>query len=197
MAEPTDIQTRTSIAAHAALLAQIDEELVVFVEVVSRAVVETLEHDGKLLIAGNGGSAADAQHMAAEFTGRFSINRPALPALALTTDSSALTAIGNDFGFAEVFARQVEALGRPGDALILISTSGNSENILQAARIAAARGIKVFGLGGRDGGRLRDLVATMFVVPHKDTARIQEVHLLVEHLICETVEQILFYGAGD
>lgn len=197
MGENPLIRTRASIATHSGLLQQIEGELVTFVSNVSRAIVDTFEKGGTLLLAGNGGSAADAQHMAAEFTGRFTINRPALPALALTTDSSALTAIGNDFGFSAVFARQLEALAKPTDLLLVMSTSGNSENILQAARAARELGIKTYGLSGRDGGRLRELVDGILVVGHKDTARIQEVHLLAEHLICEAVEQILFYGADS
>jgi D-sedoheptulose 7-phosphate isomerase len=147
-----------------------------------------LSGGGRVLICGNGGSAADAQHFAAELSGRFVTERHALAGIALTTDSSALTAIGNDYGFDRVFARQLEALGRPGDLFVGISTSGNSENVIQAVKVAHAAGIKTLGLLGRDGGKLKDMTDDCLVVPSDVTARIQEVHIMVIHFWCEVVD---------
>ena len=143
----------------------------------------------KILIAGNGGSAADAQHFAAELVGRFQVNRRALPCIALTTDTSNLTAIGNDFGFREVFARQVEALGREGDAFIGISTSGNSENIISAVEEAKRQNMATIGLLGRDGGKLADMVDHAVIVPHDVTARIQEAHIFILHYWADCIER--------
>lgn len=143
---------------------------------------------GRILICGNGGSAADAQHFAAEFTGRFEKERRAYPAIALTTDSSALTAIGNDYGFENVFARQLEALGHPGDVLIAISTSGESQNVVRAVEAARANGISVIGLLGRDGGRIAKMVDLALIVPSARIARIQEAHILMLHILCELIE---------
>jgi D-sedoheptulose 7-phosphate isomerase len=143
---------------------------------------------GKLLICGNGGSAADAQHLAAELTGRFEAERRAYPAIALTTDSSALTAIGNDYGFESVFSRQVEALANPGDVLMVISTSGNSANLLTATASAQERGTRVIGLLGRDGGELRRRVDLPLVVGVPRTARIQEAHILILHMLCTLLD---------
>jgi D-sedoheptulose 7-phosphate isomerase len=150
-----------------------------------------LRAGGTLLFAGNGGSAADAQHVAAEYVVRFQTSRPALRALALTTDTSLLTACANDLGFDEIFARQVEALSRPGDVLVLHSTSGESPNVVRAAQAAKARGVAVVAFLGKGGGTLRDLADLALVVPTDDTARIQELHLALEHLICEAVEERL------
>ncbi|MBF0155461.1 MAG: D-sedoheptulose 7-phosphate isomerase [Magnetococcales bacterium] len=147
-----------------------------------------IRNGGKILWMGNGGSAADSQHLAAEFVGRFSRERRALASIALTTDTSILTAVGNDYGYEAIFARQVEALARPGDVVVGISTSGNSPNVLVA--LAAARQLGVFTLGfsGRDGGRLREAVDLCLTVPVKITARIQEGHILMGHLLCDWVE---------
>lgn len=150
-----------------------------------------VQKNGKLMFCGNGGSAADSQHLAAEFTGRFIKDRKPLPGLALSTDSSALTCIGNDYGFIDVFLRQVQALGREGDCLIGISTSGNSENIVRAFVAAKELGIKTIGLLGRDGGKLASLSDVAIVVPSDVTARIQEAHILIGHTICGGVEQAL------
>ncbi len=147
---------------------------------------------GKILLFGNGGSAADAQHIAAEFVGRFIRERIPLPAIALTTDTSILTAIANDYGFEQVFARQVEALGKPGDVAIAISTSGNSPNVLEGVRAANAQGLTSVGLAGGDGGRLAGIVDVSIVVPSTNTARIQECHITIGHLFCEIVERLLF-----
>ncbi len=144
---------------------------------------------GRLLVCGNGGSAADAQHIVAELVGRFARERRACAALALTVNASTLTAVANDYGFDEVFARQVEGLGRPGDVLLVISTSGNSPNCLRAAECARAGGLRVHGFLGRDGGRLRGLVDSALVAPAVDTPRIQEIHIMMGHLLCELLEQ--------
>lgn len=154
-------------------------------------VVATLSQGGKLMLCGNGGSAADSQHIAAELTGRFLKDRPPLAAMALSTDTSALTCIANDYGFNEVFSRQVTSLGRKGDCLIAISTSGNSRNVLRAAEAARAAGIRVIGLLGRDGGALRALCDIAIVVPSPTTARIQEAHIFIGHTLCAMVEEAL------
>ena len=160
----------------------------VVAEVAAR-IVASISAGGTVLICGNGGSAAESQHIAAEFTGRFLVNRRPLPALALTTDTSALTAIGNDYGFDLVFARQVEALGRRGDVLIGISTSGASANVVAAVEVARARGIVTVAVTGGDGGALGRLADVHVNVPLASTPRVQEVQLSVLHVICELVEQ--------
>lgn len=149
---------------------------------------ERLRRGCRILVCGNGGSAADAQHLAAELSGRYLKERRALAGIALTTDTSALTAIGNDYGFDQVFSRQVEALGRPGDLLIGISTSGNSPNVIRAVTSAKELGMRTLGLLGRDGGQLRTLVDDALVVPSPVTARIQEVHQMVYHFWCEALD---------
>ncbi len=155
-------------------------------------VSKALQSGGKLLLCGNGGSAADCQHIAAELTGRFSgLSRQALPAVALTTDSSALTAIANDFGYDYVFSRQVEALGRSGDVLLCISTSGRSPSILHAARAGKALGLTVLGLTGPGGGPLGEVVDLCICVPGATTDRIQELHITVGHIVCSLVEQAM------
>jgi D-sedoheptulose 7-phosphate isomerase len=151
----------------------------------------TLRNGGTLFFAGNGGSAADAQHLATEYVVRLGRLRKGLPAIALTTDTSLLTAAANDLGFEEVFARQVEALCRPSDLLILHSTSGSSPNLLRAAAVAAEKGVQVVALLGRDGGVLADLVDQAIVVPSNDTSHIQELHLAMEHIIAGIVEDAL------
>lgn len=148
----------------------------------------TLAKGGTIFICGNGGSAADAQHFAAELTGRFERERPGLRAIALHTDTSALTAIGNDYGFERIFARQIEALGRPGDCLVAISTSGNSPNVLAAVDRAQVHGIKTIGLLGRDGGKLAGMCDEAVTVAHQRTARIQEVHGFIIHCWCALLE---------
>jgi D-sedoheptulose 7-phosphate isomerase len=152
---------------------------------------QALRDGGTLFFAGNGGSAADAQHLATEYVVRYQSNRPALRAVALTTDTSLLTACANDMGFEEVFARQVDALGRAGDVLVLHSTSGESPNVVRAAQTARARGLTVVAFLGKSGGPLRELADLAIVVPADDTPRIQELHLALEHLICELVEERL------
>ena len=151
----------------------------------------TVTAGGTLFFCGNGGSAADAQHMATEYVVRYMRNRRAYPALALTTDTSLLTAAGNDIGFENVFSRQVEALARPGDLLIIHSTSGNSPNVLRAAETARAKGVKVLAFSARDGGALRALADHNIVIPTTRTDRAQELHLCIEHIICDVVERSL------
>jgi len=150
-----------------------------------------LKLGNKLLICGNGGSAADSQHFAAEVVGRFEKERKGFSAIALTTDTSALTAIGNDYGFDKVFSRQVEALGQKGDILIGISTSGNSNNVIEAVKVAKGLGIFTVGLLGKDGGQLKDLVDKAFIVRSNNTARIQEVHITFIHAICRVLDLYL------
>lgn len=147
-----------------------------------------LRQGHRIFLCGNGGSAADAQHIAAEMVCRFETRRRALPAIALTTDTSALTAIGNDFGYEQVFARQVEALARPGDVLIGISTSGNSENVIAAVKQANAMGVTTLGLLGGEGGKLREQAQHVLVVPDNVTGRVQECHILIGHIWCAMID---------
>ena len=154
-------------------------------------VEETVKRGGTLFFCGNGGSAADAQHMATEYVVRYRRERRAYPAIALTTDTSLLTAAGNDIGFERVFERQIEALAKPGDLLIIHSTSGNSPNVLRAAEAARARGVPVLAFSARDGGALRDIADHSVVIPTERTDRAQELHLCVEHIICDLVERAL------
>ncbi len=158
---------------------------------VADRVTAAIRAGGKVMLCGNGGSAADSQHIAAELLGRFVLDRRPLPAIALTVDTSALTAIGNDFGFDEVFSRQVLGLGRPGDVLVALSTSGNSRNVVAAIEAARGLGIYVVGLTGESGGRMATLCDTCIRVPSAVTARIQEMHIAVGHLVCEMAEEAL------
>jgi D-sedoheptulose 7-phosphate isomerase len=152
-------------------------------------IFKALEKKNKVLICGNGGSASDAQHIAAEFVGRFETERAALPAIALTTDTSALTALANDYGFEKIFARQVEALARPGDVLIAISTSGNSPNVISAVMSARAQGCRVIGLTGAAGKKLASLCDACILIPAERTARIQEAHITIGHIWCEIIDE--------
>jgi len=152
---------------------------------------QTLRSGGKILFCGNGGSAADAQHLATEYVVRYMRNRRAYPAIALTTDSSLLTATGNDFGFDHIFERQIEALGKAGDLLIIHSTSGNSPNVLLAADAARAKGIPVLALSAKDGGALKSRADVCIVVPTSRTDRAQEIHLCIQHAICDAIEATL------
>lgn len=174
-----DTATRTA----ATIGPELDEAL--------RMVRETVKGGGTLFFCGNGGSAADAQHIATEYVVRYMRNRKAYPAVALTTDTSLLTAAGNDLGFEQVFARQVEALARPGDLLIIHSTSGSSPNVLRAAEAAHTSGVKVLAFSARDGGPLKALADHSVVIPTDRTDRAQELHLCVEHIICDVVEREL------
>ena len=157
----------------------------------AQQVKDAVSRGGTLFFCGNGGSAADAQHMATEYVVRYMRNRRALPAIALTTDTSLLTAAGNDIGFDRIFSRQVEALAKAGDLLIIHSTSGNSPNVLKAAEAARAKGVSVLAFSARDGGALKALADYSVVIPTDRTDRAQELHLCVEHLICDLVEQSL------
>ena len=154
----------------------------------SKLVVETLKNGNKVLLCGNGGSAADAQHIAAELTGRYKTERRGLPGIALTTDTSALTAIGNDYGYDRVFDRQVESLANKGDLIIGISTSGNSSNVLSALKLASELGCKTIGFTGKSGGEMNKVCDINLVVPSNDTPRIQEMHILFGHTICQIVD---------
>jgi len=155
---------------------------------------KAFKNDRKLLICGNGGSAADAQHLSAEFVNRFQLERPPLPALALTTDTSIITSVANDYSYDEVFSKQIKALGVEGDILLAISTSGRSENVLSAIRTAKKKGLYTVGFIGGDGGEMRKLVDLALVVESDRTPRVQETHILAGHIICELVEYILFQG---
>jgi len=167
---------------------EISRKLAVF----SQKIIATLRSGNKVLLAGNGGSASDAQHIAAEFVGRFKLNRPPLPALALTTDTSILTAVGNDFGFDRVFSRQVSALGAAGDILLVFSTSGNSQNLVEA--VHAAKEVQVTSLGflGKTGGALVDIVDDCIVVSCENTPIVQEIHITMGHILCDIVEREFF-----
>jgi D-sedoheptulose 7-phosphate isomerase len=167
------------------------------IETCATKAADCIARGGKIIFCGNGGSAGDAQHLAAELVGRLVRDRRALPGLALSTDSSALTCIANDFGFDEVFARQVEGLGRAGDVLIAISTSGNSRNVLRAAEEARKIGIYVVGFLGRDGGKLGAVVDLPVIVASNETARIQEAHIFLGHVMCARIEQRLGIGGWE
>lgn len=161
----------------------------------SRKMAECLKNGHKVLACGNGGSAADAQHFAAELTGRYERERPELGGIALTTDTSALTAIGNDYGFEDIFAKQVRALGQPGDILLAISTSGNSGNVIKAMDAARTRKMTIVALTGKDGGKMAPLIGPHDIelrAAHKVTARIQEVHILFLHCLCDAIDEILY-----
>jgi D-sedoheptulose 7-phosphate isomerase len=180
---------RESIAETAGVLDRLARECAAAVEEVARVMVERVAAGAKVLICGNGGSAADAQHVATELAVRYLANRKAIPAVALTVDSSVLTAASNDLGFEHVFSRQVEALGQPGDVLLAISTSGSSPNVVRAAETARARGLVTVGLTGASGGKLAGVVDHCVRAPSNDTPRIQEAHLVIEHLLCEALER--------
>ena len=158
-------------------------------EMAANLCIDSLNNGGKILIFGNGGSAADAQHIAAELVGRYKLERKGLPAIALTTDTSTLTAIGNDYGFHRVFDRQVEALANKSDIVIGISTSGNSANVVSAIKLANKLGCKTISFSGRDGGSMNALCDVNLVVPADDTPRIQEMHIVIGHIICQLIEQ--------
>jgi len=168
------------------------KENIADVILLAEKIVLAFTNDCKLMLCGNGGSAADAQHIAGEFVNRFILERPPLPAIALTTDTSVITCIGNDYSFDDIFMKQVKAIGAEGDILLVISTSGNSPNILSAAEAARSQGIYVVGLTGGDGGKLEGLADSTLIVQSDSTPRIQETHILVGHIICQLVDYILF-----
>jgi len=184
-------RAREGLEALAALAARVAAEHASAIAAIAERYEVALRAGGTLFFAGNGGSAADAQHLATEYVVRYQTSRPALRALALTTDTSLLTACANDMGFDEVFARQLDALARPGDVLSLHSTSGESPNVIRAAQAARARGVTVIALVGKSGGQLAALADVALVVPSDDTARIQELHLAIEHVVCDMVEERL------
>ncbi|MCB4747835.1 MAG: D-sedoheptulose 7-phosphate isomerase [Sulfurovum sp.] len=166
-------------------------QLIPTIEKASIILTETLKCGNKILLCGNGGSAADAQHIAAELTGRYKTERCGLPGIALTTDTSALTAIGNDYGYDKIFSRQVEALAQKGDLLVGISTSGNSQNIISAFKMAKKIGCLCLGFSGRDGGKMNKACDLNIVIPSNDTPRIQEMHILIGHILCQAVDNML------
>jgi D-sedoheptulose 7-phosphate isomerase len=188
-------QIQQSIATLEAVLA--DEQLSDTLVTIGKLTADAMRSGHKLLVAGNGGSAADAQHLVAEFVVRFTVNRPALRAIALTTDSSILTAAGNDFGFDHIFSRQIEALGQPGDVFLGISTSGNSPNILKALHQAKKMNITTVGFSGNNGGLMRSLCDHNIIIPSSVTANIQESHLALEHIFCMLVECFTFGSDFD
>lgn len=173
-----------------------DEVLVVGVEAAAEACILAIKAGNKILLAGNGGSAADAQHIAGEFVSRFAFERPGLPAIALTTDTSVLTAIGNDYGYENVFARQLQALGNKGDIFIAYSTSGASPNILLALEVARSRGLVTIVLTGNRGGAVRERCDYLLEVPSSDTPKIQEGHLVLGHILCGLVEEAVFKASA-
>jgi len=187
-ATPVSKETKRVFAESAATLISVFARELGSIERMARLVAETAARGRTVFFCGNGGSAAEAQHFATELSVRFVRNRRSLPALALTTDGSLLTAAGNDFGFARIFARQIESLGRRGDLLVAMTTSGRSPNILEAVRAARARGMRVAGLTGQGGAAFARRCDVAVVVPSLETARIQEVHLLVGHICCERAE---------
>jgi len=179
----------------AALKVQVAETQGEIIQAMVECMWESLQQGGKLLWCGNGGSAADAQHLATECMVRLEVDREPLPAIALTTDTSLLTAAGNDHGFETIFARQVAGLGRPGDVLVAISTSGNSPNVVRAVEEAHRCGLSTLGLLGRDGGRLKEIVHLALIVPSSSTQRIQEVHITVGHILCGALERRVLKSA--
>jgi D-sedoheptulose 7-phosphate isomerase len=185
MKEKITAQIRQSISAKEALLGAPLEAI----EKTAKALITCIQKGNKILFFGNGGSAADSQHLAAEFVGRYETERRALPAIALTTDTSILTAVGNDYGFERIFERQIEALGKPGDVAVGISTSGHSKNVLLGLQKAKALGLTTVGFLGRSGGEIKSAVDIALVIPAQKTSRIQECHILIGHILCELVDE--------
>ena len=172
-----------------------DENLINLIVEVGKKLVDVYKSGNKLLIAGNGGSAADAQHIAGELVSKFYFDRPSLPAIALTTDTSIITAIGNDYGYEYLFSRQIEANGVKGDAFLGISTSGNSKNIIEGLKTAKEKGLITIGLTGDNGGKMKELCDYCMCVPSNETPRIQEAHILIGHILCSIIEEAIF-GKG-
>lgn len=189
-------QARKQVEESCAVQRRISAELLGSLCLLAQRTAEALRAGRQILFCGNGGSAADAQHLAAEFVGRFLLERRPLPAQALAANTSALTSIANDFGFEAVFSRQVEAFGSRGDILVAISTSGNSPNVLRAAESARRMGLYTAGLTGRDGGKLKDCVDLLLAVPSSETQRIQEAHILLGHVYCGLVESLVVKGSS-
>jgi D-sedoheptulose 7-phosphate isomerase len=191
---------KSQIAASAKTKQKIldDEKLLKVIEDVASACVDVYKNSKKTLLAGNGGSAADAQHIAAELVGRYGFDRPSIPSLALTTDTSNLTAIGNDYGYDKVFSRQLEGMAVEGDLFIGISTSGNSQNVINTFKSAKEKGVISVAMVGRDGGEMAKMADYAIIVPSDDTPRIQESHILIGHIICDVIERELFGdGIGE
>lgn len=181
---------KEQLEQHKKVIEKVIDSLIPDIEKGCELIKNTFLSQNKILVAGNGGSAADAQHIAAEFTGRYEKERKALPCIALTVDTSAITAISNDYGFKQVFARQIHAYAQKGDLFIAISTSGNSENVLEAIKAAKETGCKIIGLSGRDGGKMNDLCDLNIVIEDNSTARIQEMHILIGHIFCKAVDDL-------
>jgi D-sedoheptulose 7-phosphate isomerase len=191
------VQARIEESAAVKLVLLVDEEMIRLIMEIALDLATALRNGRRLFLFGNGGSAADAQHIAAELAGKYLMKRRALPAIALTVNTSSLTAIANDYSYEEIFARQLEALASPGDVAIGISTSGDSANVLRAIETANAKGLVTVGLTGKYGGKLKSLAQRCVCVPAEQTPRIQEVHILVGHILCEIVEQELFPAAPE
>ncbi|MBT0654004.1 D-sedoheptulose 7-phosphate isomerase [Geomobilimonas luticola] len=185
-------EIKAQLQSHREVMELVESRLAERLEAAVELVATALSEGNKLLVMGNGGSAGDAQHLAAEIVGRFKLERRGLPAIALTTDTSILTAIGNDYGFEQVFRRQVEALAAPGDVVVGISTSGNSPNVLAALSLAREMGCRTVGFLGRDGGTIGPMVDLDLTVPSQDTPRIQEGHITMIHILCDLVERRMF-----
>jgi D-sedoheptulose 7-phosphate isomerase len=188
-ANPDDDLILNSLRQHCEVFHKIQAEHLENIRGCAALIDETFARGGKILICGNGGSAADAQHIAAEFVGRYETERAALPAIALTTDTSALTALANDYDFERIFARQVDALAREGDLLIAISTSGNSPNVIAAVMKARQKGCRILGMTGAKGKKLASLCDRAVLVPSERTARIQEAHITIAHIWCEIIDE--------
>lgn len=185
----TDNIIHRNFLEHLQTIKVIRKELAEPIKKISQILAKSLTNGGTLFWCGNGGSAADSQHLAAELVGRFKKNRKALRSLALTTDTSVLTCVANDYSYDDIFARQVEGLGRPGDVLIGISTSGHSENVLRAFKTAKDMNLMTIAMLGKDGGTAKDLAEHALIIPSDSTARIQEVHILIGHILCELIEK--------
>jgi D-sedoheptulose 7-phosphate isomerase len=186
---------RSQLASHRKVIEEIERKLPRTISTIASLISDALKDGNKILLMGNGGSAADAQHMAAEIVGRFSMERRALPAISLAADTSIITALGNDYGFDTVFRRQVEALAAEGDVVIGISTSGSSPNVREALLKAGEMGCRTVGILGKGGGNIKDCVEIPLIVPGEETPRIQEGHITVIHIICDLVEKRLFTAA--
>jgi D-sedoheptulose 7-phosphate isomerase len=185
-------EIRKQLQEHRALFELLERDMAPAIAGLATMIADALGSGSKLLVMGNGGSAADSQHFVAEIVGRFKMERRALPAVALSTDTSILTAVGNDYGFDAVFSRQVEALASPGDVVVGLSTSGNSPNVFKALIAARERGCRTVGLLGKDGGSIKEVCDLALVVPTMDTPRIQEGHITIIHIVCDLMEKKLF-----
>lgn len=188
-------EIKNQLRSHLRVIQSVEEDLVPQIAAVADLLADALSNGKKLLVMGNGGSAADAQHFVAEMVGRFKMERRALPAVALTTDTSIITAIGNDYGFEDIFSRQVEGLALPGDVVIGISTSGSSKNVYKALLLADELGCRTIGILGKDGGTIAEIVDVHLTVKSDDTPRVQEGHITIIHILCDLIEKRLFGAA--